>query len=202
MSLHIMTSRRLAVSLLLAAVLAAGAIAFWTPLHTLVFGRPRGAGSILVSGNIEAHQSVLSFNGVEAPITYLPFDEGMTVKAGAVLARVDDRLYQQQLQMDLAAQAVAREQIAVSQSSLAAARKTVASDQLELLEKNASRHAMRRWSNPVMSHARLSTWLRPQPAYPPPHWHGTWPWQGWQPTTSISPRQTSRMRKPGWHRTT
>ncbi|EQD69417.1 secretion protein HlyD family protein, partial [mine drainage metagenome] len=57
------------------------------------------------------------------------------VKTGVVLARVDDRLYRQQVQMDLAALGVAQEQVAVNQSSLAAARKTVTSDRLDLAEK-------------------------------------------------------------------
>ncbi|MHB8310556.1 acetate/propionate family kinase [Metallibacterium sp.] len=92
--------------------MAAVTIVFWTPLHTLVFGPAQGLVNIVVSGNIEAHQSVLSFTDVEAPITYLPFDEGREVKTGVVLARVDDRLYRQQVQMDLAALEVAHEQVA------------------------------------------------------------------------------------------
>ncbi|MHB1615851.1 MAG: hypothetical protein ACYCUX_01060, partial [Metallibacterium sp.] len=97
---------------MLVAVMAAVTIVFWTPLHTLVFGPAQGLVNIVVSGNIEAHQSVLSFTDVEAPITYLPFDEGREVKTGVVLARVDDRLYRQQVQMDLAALRVAHEQVA------------------------------------------------------------------------------------------
>lgn len=130
-----MTGPRRTAVLVLVAVMAAATIVFWTPLHTLVFGPAQGLVNIVVSGNIEAHQSVLSFTDVEAPITYLPFDEGREVKAGVVLARVDDRLYRQQVQMDLAALGVAQEQVAVNQSSLAAARKTVTSDRLDLAEK-------------------------------------------------------------------
>ena len=52
---------------------------------------------IVVSGNIEAHESVVSFKTVQSRIVELPFDEGQTVKAGTVLARVDDADYKQQV---------------------------------------------------------------------------------------------------------
>jgi len=42
---------------------------------------------IIVSGNIEAHESVVSFKTVQSRIVELPFDEGAQVKAGTVLAR-------------------------------------------------------------------------------------------------------------------
>ncbi len=61
----------------------------------LLSGPPAAADLVEVSGNIEAHQSVLSFTQIEAPIVYLPFDEGAVVTRGTVLARVDDRLYRQ-----------------------------------------------------------------------------------------------------------
>ena len=41
-----------------------------------LFGAPARPGRIIVSGNIEAHESVLSFTQVQAPIIELPFDEG------------------------------------------------------------------------------------------------------------------------------
>ena len=40
---------------------------------------PRLAATILVSGNIEAHQSVLGFKTVQSRIVELPFDEGQWV---------------------------------------------------------------------------------------------------------------------------
>lgn len=54
---------------------------------------PQDAGRVIVSGNIEAHESVLSVTQVQAPIVYLPFDEGAYVKRDTVLARLDDSLY-------------------------------------------------------------------------------------------------------------
>ena len=51
-------------------------------------GAPR-ADFIIVSGNIEAHESVVSFKTVQSRIVELPFDEGAQMKAGTVIARVD-----------------------------------------------------------------------------------------------------------------
>ncbi|MDA8255559.1 MAG: efflux RND transporter periplasmic adaptor subunit [Betaproteobacteria bacterium] len=129
-----MSRRRLGFGAL-AVVLAAGALLLWTPTRQLLFGTAQAPRTVVVSGNIEAHQSVLSFTNVQAPIIDLPFDEGKSVAAGTVLARVDDGFYRQQLQIDLAALDVARQQIAVSQSNLAAAQNTVLSDRLDLAEK-------------------------------------------------------------------
>jgi HlyD family secretion protein len=90
---------------------------------------------ITVSGNIEAHESVLSFTQVQASIVELPFDEGASVTRDTVLARVDDRLYQQQVMIDRAGEKVASAQVAVNESTLSAARSSVASDQFDLSEK-------------------------------------------------------------------
>ncbi len=91
---------------------------------------------IEVSGNIEAHQSVLSFAQVSAPIVYLPFDDGAQVTVGTVLARVDDRPYRDQLEMDQAALQASRAQLAVDISARMAAEQTVRSDAYDLLEKS------------------------------------------------------------------
>jgi hypothetical protein len=53
-----------------------------------------------LSGNIEAHESVLSFKSVQSRIIELPFDEGASVKRGTVIARVDDSDYHQQAYLD------------------------------------------------------------------------------------------------------
>ena len=130
-----MMSRRRLGFAALAVVLAAGALLLWTPARQFLFGASEAPRTVVVSGNIEAHQSVLSFTNVQAPIIDLPFDEGKSVAAGSVLARVDDSFYRQQLQIDLAALDVARKQIAVNQSNLVAAQNTVLSDRLDLAEK-------------------------------------------------------------------
>ncbi len=126
--------KRLVTAAVIVVILAGGFLA-WKALRRLLFGPSSGAGTITVSGNIEAHQSVLSFTQIQAPIVYLPFDEGQYVKAGTILARVDDRYYLQQLRIDRSNLNVARVQIAVVKNSLAAAVSTVASDRFDLEEK-------------------------------------------------------------------
>jgi HlyD family secretion protein len=108
-----------------------GGPAIWQTLS----GRPTAAAFVEVSGNIEAHQSVLSFTQIQAPIVYLPFDEGAVVKRGTVLARADDRLYQQQVEIDRTNLAVAAAQVTANQSTLVAAQHSVVSDRYDLAEK-------------------------------------------------------------------
>ena len=91
--------------LLAAALVLLGAFAAYRYQDVLIpwiEGR-RSDAFILVSGNIEAHESVLSFKTVQSRIVELPFDEGQTVKAGTVLARVDDADYKQQAEIAEAA---------------------------------------------------------------------------------------------------
>lgn len=125
---------------LLVALLIAGAAGYgvWRDgsfiMRTLL-RKQEAARFVAVFGNIEAHQSVLSFTQIQAPIDYLPFDEGALVPRGAVLARVEDRLYRQQVDIDQTNLAVAAAQIAANESMLAAARSSLASDHFDLAEK-------------------------------------------------------------------
>jgi HlyD family secretion protein len=125
--------------LIAAAIVLAGVSAAawrWEPSwRVALFGPPEGANQVVVSGNIEAHESVLSFTQVQTPIIELPFDEGAVVKRDTVLARVDDRLYRQQIEIDRTNLAVADAQVVVNQGNLAAARQSVVGDQFELAEK-------------------------------------------------------------------
>ena len=128
-----MTKSRRAALLGVALVFAAGAYGVW---HLpALFGPSPDADHITVSGNIEAHESVLSFTVVQAPIVDLPFDEGAAVTAGTVLARVDDRLYRQQTEIDRTNVQVAAAQVSVNESSLAAANSNVSNDRFDLSEK-------------------------------------------------------------------
>jgi HlyD family secretion protein len=130
--------RRALLLTLVVLILAAGGYALWRwplALPTAWFGAPAAADRITVSGNIEAHQSVLSFTQVEAAIVELPFDEGAHVARDIVLARIDDRLYRQQVEIDRANQQVASAQIAANERTLAATQSSVTSDQFDLTEK-------------------------------------------------------------------
>lgn len=60
------------------------------------------AGALLVSGNIEAHESLVSFK-VPGRLIELPVEEGQWVEAGAVLARIEPDDYRQQAELDEAA---------------------------------------------------------------------------------------------------
>jgi HlyD family secretion protein len=95
-------------------------------------GRPANPGYILVSGNIEAHESVLSFKTVQSRIVELPFDEGATVKAGTLLARVDDSDYKQQVEIAQAALNAQMRQLDVAEQAVDATRKTVTSDEADV----------------------------------------------------------------------
>jgi len=83
-------TRRRALALLLIAVV--GALAAWRALPGLLRS-PRDARTLLVSGNIEAHESLVAFKSVQSRIVELPFDEGQWVEKGTLLARVDDGDY-------------------------------------------------------------------------------------------------------------
>jgi HlyD family secretion protein len=89
-------------------------------------------GFLIVSGNIEAHQSVVSFKTVQSRIVDLPFDEGQWVKAGALLAKVDSSDYAQQVTIAEASLNVQQRQYSVSKQNLEAAGRTVASDEADL----------------------------------------------------------------------
>ena len=122
--------RNLAVSAiaLVAAAAAVAAAYFW-------LWRQPTTNTLVVSGNIEAHESVLSFKTVQSRIVELPFDEGQWVKAGTLLARLEDRDYQQQVAVDEANLLVQQRQLALALRNLEAAKRTVASDWADLEEK-------------------------------------------------------------------
>jgi HlyD family secretion protein len=124
------------VLLILLALLTVAAVAYgFRRWPVWLFAAPARPDAITVSGNIEAHESVLSFTQVQAPIVALPFDEGSAIARDTVLARVDDRIYRQQVDIDRANDQVAAAQVTVSESNLAAAQSNVASDQFDLAEK-------------------------------------------------------------------
>jgi HlyD family secretion protein len=87
---------------------------------------------ILVSGNIEAHQSVLGFKTVQSRIVELPFNEGQWVKARTLISRVDDSDYRQQVTIAEAGLEVQTRQLRAAEQNLAAAKKTVEADEADL----------------------------------------------------------------------
>ncbi|HUN95776.1 MAG TPA: efflux RND transporter periplasmic adaptor subunit [Bradyrhizobium sp.] len=93
---------------------------------------PRAAATILVSGNIEAHQSVLGFKTVQSRIVELPFDEGQWVDQGTLIARLDDSDYRQQVVINQAALDMQERQLAAAEQNLSATEQTVESDTADL----------------------------------------------------------------------
>src|ERR1035437_7185308 len=114
-------------------VVVGGIAAFWN-YATLVrwLTSSDQATTILVSGNIEAHQSVLGFKTVQSRIVELPFNEGQWVKAGTVISRADDTDYRQQVAIANAALEAQKRQLAAAEQNLAAVEKTVESDAADL----------------------------------------------------------------------
>jgi HlyD family secretion protein len=115
---------------LLIAIAAAGFQRGW-------FTRRTANSTLTLSGNIEAHESVLSFKSVQSRIVELPFDEGQWIAKGTIVARVEDADYRQQVAMARAAVAVQERQLAASGQSVEAARKTLLADQADVTYKEA-----------------------------------------------------------------
>jgi HlyD family secretion protein len=95
-------------------------------------GSSANPGFILVSGNIEAHESIVSFKSVQSRIVELPFDEGAQVKAGTLLARVDATDYDQQVVIARATLNAQMRQLDVAEQNVDATRRTVVSDEADV----------------------------------------------------------------------
>jgi HlyD family secretion protein len=121
-------------AIVIAVVLLLGAGA-WAG-YSFLFKVAAATDSLLVSGNIEAHESVVSFKGVQSRVVALPFDEGQWVTAGTLLAQLDDSDYRQQVAINEAALHVQEQELASAMEKLAAARATVANDNADLAQKN------------------------------------------------------------------
>jgi len=83
---------------------------------------------LLLSGNIEAHESVVAFKAVQSRVVELPFDEGQWVEAGTLLARLDAADYRQQVAIDEAVLHAREAELASAEQGLQAARSTVLAD--------------------------------------------------------------------------
>ncbi len=121
-------------SWLVAIVIAGVALAAYFERGTLYdwFAGPQMAATIPVSGNIEAHQSVLGFKTVQSRIVELPFDEGQWVDKGTLIARLDDSDYRQQVAINQAALDMQQRQLAAAEQDLTATGQTVQSDAADL----------------------------------------------------------------------
>ena len=80
-------------------ILLAAAIVAGVYLYPRLVRKPAAAGQLTLSGNIEAHESLVSFK-VQGRIIDLPIEEGQQVEQGALLARLEDADYRQKVRID------------------------------------------------------------------------------------------------------
>jgi len=124
-------ARNRAVLFAIAVLLALTVLAAVAWQNGLLFGHPAPL-TLQLSGNIEAHESVLSFKSVQSRIIELPFDEGASVKRGTVIAQVDDSDYRQQVAIAEANVAVQQRQLDAAGRNRDAAGKVVLSDEADV----------------------------------------------------------------------
>ena len=86
--------KRIPILIVLAALIAAG-LYFYPRLKD----KPAPSNQLIVSGNIEAHESLVSFK-VSGRVVALPIQEGQWVEAGSVLAKLDNADYRQKVSID------------------------------------------------------------------------------------------------------
>jgi membrane fusion protein YbhG len=86
--------RRIPIIILLAAIVAAAVY-----LYPRLTKRRAPANEIVLSGNIEAHESLVSFK-VPGRIIDLPIEEGQSVESGALLAKLENADYLQKVRID------------------------------------------------------------------------------------------------------
>ncbi|HUJ41553.1 MAG TPA: efflux RND transporter periplasmic adaptor subunit [Candidatus Acidoferrales bacterium] len=91
-------------------LLAAGALLYFRPQW---FQRRVEVSEMKLSGNIEAHESLLGFK-VPGRIVDLPVEEGQSVKEGQLLSRLDTADYKQQVAVDDAMLRVRDRQLALA----------------------------------------------------------------------------------------
>ena len=80
-------------------VVLAAAIAVGVYYYPRLTKKPALTNQLMLSGNIEAHESLVSFK-VQGRIVELPVEEGQQVEQGALLARLEDADYQQKVRID------------------------------------------------------------------------------------------------------
>lgn len=85
----------------------------WWHVRTKQQAAPRN--EMVLSGNIEAHESLVSFK-VQGRIVELPVEEGQQVVAGALLAKLEDEDYRQHVRMDESNVAVRASDLALAKA--------------------------------------------------------------------------------------
>ena len=94
-------------------ILAAAAIAAGVYFYPRLTKKPEPANQLTLSGNIEAHESLVSFK-VPGRIVELPVEEGQQVEQGALLARLEDADATQKVRIDEASVRVRESDLALT----------------------------------------------------------------------------------------
>ena len=100
--------RRIFILIVVAALIVAGVYLY--PRFTKD-SKPQN--ELVLSGNIEAHESLVSFK-VQGRIIELPVEEGQSVEKGTLLARLDDADYKQRVRIDEAGVRVRQSNLALT----------------------------------------------------------------------------------------
>jgi HlyD family secretion protein len=100
--------RLIPILILLCAAVAAGV--YFYPRYVK---KPAPANAIVLSGNIEAHESLVSFK-VQGRIVQLPVEEGQQVAQGALLAQLEDADLKQRVRIDEATVDVREKNLALT----------------------------------------------------------------------------------------
>jgi HlyD family secretion protein len=128
--------RLIPIVILLAAAIAA-AVYFYPKLTK----KPAPTNQRTLSGNIEAHESLVSFK-VQGRIVELPIEEGQQVAQGALLARLEDADFKQRVKIDEASVAVRESNLALTlagtrEQEVKASHQVVLDAQADLAQKKA-----------------------------------------------------------------
>ena len=120
-------------------VLLAAAIAAGVYLYPRLTKKSEPENQITLSGNIEAHESLVSFK-VQGRIVDLPVEEGQSVEQGTLLARLDDADYRQKVRIDEATVHVRESNLALTlagtrEQEIKASQQTMLDAEADLQEK-------------------------------------------------------------------
>jgi HlyD family secretion protein len=135
--------RAIPILILLAAAVAAGVY-----LYPHFQKKPAPSNQLTLSGNIEAHESLVGFT-VAGRIVDLPVEEGQQIQQGALLARMEDADYKQKVRIDEDTVRVRESSLALTlagtrHQELKATQQTVIDAQADLEQKTVDNERMQR----------------------------------------------------------
>jgi membrane fusion protein YbhG len=131
--------RRILFLIIMVALVAAGLY-----LYPRFTRKPVQTNKLLVSGNFEAHEALLSFK-VQGRIVALPIEEGQWAEPGTLIARLDDADFRQKVNIDDATLRVRQSDLALVEAGprkqeIDAAQQTMLEAQADLQQKKLDFH--------------------------------------------------------------